>query len=270
VTAPAIEAYTETRITVCERAMRIVRGGTGEPVVFLHHSTGSLGWLELHANLAADFDILIPDMPGWNQSERPEWARSPRDIAALVNFALENLGIVSAHVVGFGFGGFVAAELAVMDPSRLRSLTLIGAAGLKPREGEIMDEMLTDYVEYVEAGFRDRAHFVSVFGEEPEKDIRELWDYSREMTARVCWKPFMFSLQLPHLLAEVETPALMIWGSEDRIVPPVCATQYAEALQNGRVELLPGAGHYVEFEETAAVTRLIADHVRAAEARRRG
>ena len=34
VTAPAIEAYTETRITVCERAMRIVRGGTGEPVVF--------------------------------------------------------------------------------------------------------------------------------------------------------------------------------------------------------------------------------------------
>ena len=58
VTAPAIEAYTETRITVCERAMRIVRGGTGEPVVFLHHSTGSLGWLELHANLAADFDVL--------------------------------------------------------------------------------------------------------------------------------------------------------------------------------------------------------------------
>jgi pimeloyl-ACP methyl ester carboxylesterase len=262
VTTTATSTHTEQRVTVANRAIRIIRGGSGPALVTLHHSTGSLGWLPLHDQLAQSFDVLVPDLPGYGQSERPEWARSPRDVAILINQALEELGLQQVHLVGFGFGGFVAAELATMDPSRLASLTLVGAAGLKPREGEIMDEMLTGYIEYMEAGFRDRDHYVQVFGEEPEASVRELWDFSREMTARICWKPFMFSLQLPHLLGGVKTRTLLIWGSEDRVVPPVCGQQYKEALSNARLEILQGAGHYVEYEETQRVADLIAGHAK--------
>lgn len=262
-TTTATSPHTEQRITVANRAVRIIRGGSGPALVTLHHSTGSLGWLPLHDQLAEQFDVLVPDMPGYGQSERPEWARSPRDIAILVNHAFEQLGLEKVHLVGFGFGGFIAAELATMDPSRLATLTLVGAAGLKPREGEIMDEMLTGYIEYMEAGFRDRDHYVQVFGEEPQPAVRELWDFSREMTARICWKPFMFSLQLPHLLPCVNTKTLLIWGSEDRIVPPIVGQQYKEALPNARLEVLQGAGHYVEYEETDRVAQLIAGHAKA-------
>jgi pimeloyl-ACP methyl ester carboxylesterase len=262
VSTTTTSSHTEQRISVANRAIRIIRGGTGQPLVTLHHSTGSLGWLPLHDALASKFDVLVPDLPGYGQSERPEWARAPRDIAILMNQAFEQLGLSSISLVGFGFGGFIAAELATMDPSRLASLTLIGAAGLKPREGEIMDEMLTGYVEYMEAGFRDKAHYVQVFGEEPEASVRELWDFSREMTARICWKPFMFSNQLPHLLGGVPTRTLLIWGSQDRVVPPVCGTQYKEAMPNARLEVLQGAGHYVEYEETSRVADLISAHAR--------
>jgi pimeloyl-ACP methyl ester carboxylesterase len=263
VTTTATSSHTEQRITVANRAVRIIRGGTGPALVTLHHSTGSLGWLPLHEQLSASFDVLVPDLPGYGQSERPEWARSPRDIAILVNQGFEQLGLEKVHLVGFGFGGFIAAELATMDPSRLATLTLVGAAGIKPREGEIMDEMLTGYVDYMEAGFRDRDHYVQVFGEEPEPSVRELWDFSREMTARICWKPFMFSLQLPHLLGGVSARTLLIWGSEDRIVPPIVGQQYLEALPNARLEVLDGAGHYVEYEETQRVADLIAAHAKA-------
>jgi pimeloyl-ACP methyl ester carboxylesterase len=262
VTTTSTSSHTEQRITVANRAVRIIRGGSGPALVTLHHSTGSLGWLPLHDHLAGKFDVLVPDLPGYGQSERPEWARSPRDIAILVNQALEQLGLQQVHLVGFGFGGFIAAEIATMDPSRLATLTLVGAAGLKPRQGEIMDEMLTGYIEYMEAGFRDRDHYVQVFGEEPEASVRELWDFSREMTARVCWKPFMFSLQLPHLLTGVQTKTLLIWGSEDRVVPAVCGQQYKEAMPNARLEVLQGAGHYVEYEETQRVVDLITGHAK--------
>jgi pimeloyl-ACP methyl ester carboxylesterase len=249
-------------VTVASRAIRILRGGSGQALVTLHHSTGSLGWLPLHETLSATHDVLVPDLPGYGQSERPEWARSPRDMAVLLNQAFEELGLSRVHLVGFGFGGFIAAEIATMDPSRLASLTLVGAAGLKPRQGEIMDEMLTGYIEYMQAGFRDHEQYVHIFGEEPEASVRELWDFSREMTARICWKPFMFSVQLPHLLPGVKTKTLLIWGSEDKVVPPICGTQYHEALSNSRLEILQGAGHYVEYEETARVASLISAHAK--------
>lgn len=264
--AAATLAYVDERTTVCGLAVRYLVGGTGDPVVTLHHSTGSIGWLPLHDRLAEEFRVVVPDMPGYGQSERPEWARTPRDLAILVNAGLEQLGLERVALVGFGFGGFVAAELATMDPSRVGRLVLVGAAGIKPRDGhgEIMDMMLMDFVEYMEAGFRDQDAFHAMFGPEVAKDIKQLWDYSREMTARVSWKPYLFSRQLPHLLRAVRAPTLLVWGGADRVIPIDAAYQYRDALPDARLEVIAGAGHYVEYEEPETVARLIVGHIRGA------
>jgi pimeloyl-ACP methyl ester carboxylesterase len=116
----------------------------------------------------------------------------------------------------------------------------------------------------MEAGFRDQAAFHAMFGLEVEKDIKQLWDYSREMTARVSWKPYLFSRQLPHLLRAVRAPTLLIWGSEDRVIPIDAAYQYQDAVPDARLEVIAGAGHYVEYEEPETVGRLIVDHIRGA------
>ena len=109
------------------------------PVVILHHSWGSPGWLPFYDSLAANHRVVVPDMPGWGGSERPVWARDPRDIAIIVGRVLSGLDLSGAKLVGLGFGGYVAAELATMNPSRLAALVLVGAAGLQPRDGEILD-----------------------------------------------------------------------------------------------------------------------------------
>lgn len=261
-TSSATSAIHDERLTVAGRTVRLQRGGQGSPIVTLHHSTGSIGWLPMHEKLAASFEVVVPDLPGYGQSERPEWARDPRDLAMLVGYTLEKAGLSDVTLVGFGFGGFVAAELAAMDRSHLKGLVLVGAAGIKPEQGEIMDGMLMDLTEYAQAGFRDHATFESVFGTEVDAGIKELWDFSREMTARVCWKPYMFNRRLPHLLAEASTPALLIWGGEDRVVPAECGRLYQQALPNAHLEIIQGAGHYVELEEPARVAELIAEHAR--------
>lgn len=258
----ATATSTETTATVAGQKLRILEGGAGTPIVTLHHSTGSVGFLPVHEQLAANHRVLVPDMPGYGQSQRPEWARDTRDLAILLNSALGKLGLSGVTLVGFGLGGWVAAELASMSTARLKGLVLVGAAGLQPREGEIMDEMLMDYVEYMENGFRDESAYHAVFGAEPEASVKELWDFSREMTARLAWKPYMFNNRLNYTLKDVDIPALIIHGAADRVVPPVCARQYAEAIPNARVEMIAGAGHNVEYEEPATVARLIADFAR--------
>jgi pimeloyl-ACP methyl ester carboxylesterase len=260
----ATQSWTEQTIDVAGRKLRLLQDGTGDSVVVLHHSTGNPGWIPFFERLAESHFLTVPDMPGYGQSERPDWARDARDLAILLNQALDKLSMDPVSLVGLGFGGFVAAEMASMNQGRLNSLVLVGAAGLQPPEGEILDQMLIDFPEYVRAGFRDDAAFERIFGAEPEPPIKELWDFSREMTARLTWKPYMFNRRLQHTLREVRTPALIIWGSQDRVVPPSCARRYGEILPNARVEMVAGAGHLVEYEDPERVAQLIANHIASA------
>ncbi len=255
----ATASHTETTLEVAGLNIRVLQGGSGPAAVFLHHSTGNPGWLPFHEALADRFALSVPDLPGYGQSARPDWARDPRDIAVLTNRIIDKLALESITLIGAGLGGFIATEMAAMNQSRLSKLVLIGSAGLQPSEGEIADQMMVDFAEYIKAGFRDDAAFQHVFGEELDPAVRSLWDFSREMTARITWKPYMFSRRLAPLLGEITVPALVIWGAEDRVVPVACAHQFANGLKNARLELVPGAGHLVELEEPEKVAALISN-----------
>jgi pimeloyl-ACP methyl ester carboxylesterase len=259
----ATEIWNEQTLECAGLTLRYLKGGSGTPLVTLHHSTGSPGWLPVHDQLANSAEVYLPDMPGYGQSSRPDWAREPRDIAILLGQAFDKLGIERVALAGFGFGGFVAAEFATMDARRLSHLILVGAAGLQPEEGEILDEMLVDFDQYVKAGFSNDGIYVQNFGEAPADEIKQLWDFSREMTARLTWKPYMFNRRLAPLLKEVNVPALLIWGGEDRIVPVICGRQYEKALPNARLEVIAGAGHLVEYEDPSRVASLISDFIKS-------
>ncbi|MGH2608215.1 MAG: alpha/beta fold hydrolase, partial [Tepidiformaceae bacterium] len=120
-----------------------------------------------------------------------------------------------------------------------------------------------DFEDYVKAGFSSDDAYHEVFGDAASAEIKQLWDFSREMTARLAWKPYMFNRRLHQLLREVHTPALLVWGSRDVIVPLGAAKVFEAALPNARLEVVEGAGHLVELERPADVAKLIADHIRA-------
>ena len=59
------------------------------------------------------------------------------------------------------------------------------------------------------------------------------------------------------LVKGIKTPALVVWGAHDRIVPLDCGEQYAQLLQNARLEVLEDAGHVVDLEQPEALAKLI-------------
>ena len=172
---------------------------------------------------------MCPTCPGYGQSDRPDWARSPRDLAILLQQLIDDvLGLADVTLVGLGFGGFLAAEMASMNQARLVQLVLVGA-DRHPAPGgrDRRPDAASDSPEWGLSGFRDLASFRQLFGVDSlPDDLYSLWDLSTEMTARVCWKPWMFSDQLPHLLAEVRVPDAARVGRArpartDRHRPPV-------------------------------------------------
>jgi pimeloyl-ACP methyl ester carboxylesterase len=241
--------------------VHVARAGRGKPVLVLHHETGTLDRLPFYDALAEKFDVLVPHHPGYSRSPRPDWMRSVRDIAVVYRGLLSELKVEDAALVGLGFGGWIAAEMASMAPADLSRLVLVGAMGIKPSQGDILDLAIQGYIDYTRAGFHDQKAFDKVYGAEPSSDQLEMWDICREMSFRIAWKPYLYSQTLPHLLRSVRSPALVVWGDDDKVVPMSAGKRYVEALPNARLEIVKGSGHCVDMEQPAALARLVTDFV---------
>ena len=182
--------------------LHVKRAGRGRPVLVLHHETGTLDDLPFYDALAANHEVIVPHHPGYSRSERPDWMRSVRDIAVIHRGLLSELKIGKAALVGLGFGGWIAAEMATMAPADLSHLVLVGAMGIKPPQGDILDLAVTGYMDYTRAGFHDQKAFDRVYGAEPSVDQLEMWDICRD--------------ELPHRLEALHVQSDAAPSSEDR------------------------------------------------------
>jgi pimeloyl-ACP methyl ester carboxylesterase len=249
--------WTSETVPIAGAALHVARAGSGTPLLVLHHDIGTLPTLPFYDALARDFTVLVPSHPGYDKSERPAWMRSVRDVAVVHQWLLTQRDLRDVVVVGLGFGGWIAAEMATMAPRGFKKLVLVGAMGIKPERGAIADQALVSYIDYVRLGFADQAAYDRLYGAETPTATLEQWDLNREMTFRIAWKPYMYNPTLPHLLGGVATPTLVVWGREDRIVPLECGERYVKALPQARLEIVDGAGHFVEMEKPDVLARLV-------------
>src|SRR5262249_53610181 len=75
-------------MSICDCRIRVMRGGTGTPMLFLHGAGGAGAWLPFMARLAKKFDLIVPEHPGFGESDTPPWLDN---IADLANFYLDFL-----------------------------------------------------------------------------------------------------------------------------------------------------------------------------------
>jgi pimeloyl-ACP methyl ester carboxylesterase len=239
--------------------LKVWHGGQGPAVVALHRSTGGDNMDELLSDLVRSFSVVAPSLPGYDGSDTPEWARSPRDLAAVLSGALKSFVPERPVLVGFGLGGWLAAEMASMCPERLRALVLGAPLGVQPQVGEIFDPFLVSTERYVELGFADQENYRRTF-EQIEIGSEE-WlrrERNREMTTRIAWQPRMFDPTLPFRLPLVTTPTTVIWGEQDRILPRSAVERYVDAIPGARLVTVADSGHILENEVPGQVFDVIA------------
>ena len=134
-------SHHEEILTVNGAAIRLVRGGRpgAPPLIFLHGAGGHTGWMGFMEALSADYEVLAPEHPGFGKSDDPPWLDGVGDLAYFYLDFLEALGLDRVHLVGTSLGGWIAAELAVRNQTRLASLTLVCAVGITANDAPIDD-----------------------------------------------------------------------------------------------------------------------------------
>ena len=247
----------ENYVEVADARIHLMKSGSGAAVLSLHSIEGNLGWLPYLDTLTQSACVYAPTHPGYGSSERPDWLESISDLARFYLWTLQELGLDKVHLIGGFLGGWIAAEMAVMCPQAMHSLTLIGTAGVRPSEGEIADIFLLGEEETTNLAIGDSNLLTSAI--EPQDPFVQL--RGREMTTRLCWKPYMHSPSLIHLLPRVEVPTLVLWGERDRIIPVSAGKRISTAMPNARLEVIAGAGHLPHIEKPQEVIPLLQRHM---------
>jgi pimeloyl-ACP methyl ester carboxylesterase len=243
------ESEIEDRILdLANASVHVLEGGAGRDLLVLHHDVGPMGWTRFHTLLAQTYRVYAADMPGFGDSPRLDWARHPRDLAAVMLAAARRLGLRDYILVGLGFGGWVAAEMAAYAHPEIARLVLAAPAGIKPDAGFILDQMLEEPVAYLRAGFSEAAAFAVCVPDPTATELKDRLDACRETVARIAWKPYMYSYELPETLREARLPVALAWGERDVVIPAGCAALWAEVLPDCTVHAIPGGGHFLDLE----------------------
>jgi pimeloyl-ACP methyl ester carboxylesterase len=111
--------------------VRVRRDGAGPPLLWLHGSHLADLWLPFHRRLAGSLDVIAPTHPGFREGRPPAWLGGFDDLALFYRGLLDALGLDRVHVGGHALGGWLAAELAVLAPDRVASLSLVAPMGLR-------------------------------------------------------------------------------------------------------------------------------------------
>lgn len=241
--------HIDQTITIKDCRIRLMRGGAGSPLLFLHGGGGAGIWLPCMAQLAKKFDVIAPEHPGFGQSDTPAWLDTIADLANFYLDFLDELDLSGVHLVGSSLGGWVAAELAVRNSSRLASLTLIGAAGIYVDGVTQVDTFLSNDERRIRDLFHDQdlAEAVIASSERPELEDAAL--KNRMMTAKLSWQPRNHDPHLRKWLHRIKVPTLLVWGANDRLFPPDYAFVYQQLIPGSKAVVLPECGHLPHVEK---------------------
>jgi len=252
--------YTEERHTVAETELYLLKAGGGSPLLVLHGEEGFEGWLSFHEALSEDATVYAPSHPGYGHTDAPDWISTVPHQAVFYNWFLQEAGIGPVNLVGTGVGGWIAAQMAVMCPDRIRRLVLVGAAGLRPEHEEIFDIFITPWTQVIERSFHDPQkcpEYQRIYGSGPIPEFGGIREAAKTMTIRMCYRPYMYDPALPGMLAKVRVPTLLVWGAEDRIVPVECGQLYGRAIPGALLRTIDQCGHWAHLEKPAELAGVV-------------
>jgi len=222
--------------------------GSGRPFLLLHGGGGPLTVTPFAELMASTHSarVLTPTHPGFAGAPRAESLRTIADLASLYVELIAKLDLRDVTVVGNSVGGWIAAEMALLDMSRIGRFVLVDAVGIQVEGHPIIDFFSLTPRQIAEASYHDPDRF----GIDPTKlppQAQAAMAANRAALASYSG-PAMSDPTLTGRLASVTRPVLVLWGDADRIVDEEYGRTWARVIPGARFNLLAETGHLPQLE----------------------
>lgn len=260
----SIEAAARRWTTPCGDGRMTWRSwGAGAPLVLLHGDFGSwTHWVRNVLPLSERFQVVVPDMPGYGDSDAPPEPWSPESLAQILAAGLAKIMPLAQRyrLAGFSFGGIIAGHLAALEGERIETLVLLGPGGFAlPRRGEPPPLLrLASSLSAAEALAVHRHNLAALMIADPAKvdDLATFLQIGNARRARVRAGGIPASDSLLQALPRVRARICGIWGGRDAMAFPYIEDREA-LLRRFQPDLdfhiIEGAGHWAPYEAANAV-----------------
>ena len=239
----------------------VLRGGSGRPLLYLHGATGQKGWAPFLDRLAEEFTVYAPYIPGYASSTGLEHLEDVTDLALHHFELMDALGLASACLVGHFLGGMIAADMAALSPSYVERLVLVAPAGLWRDDAPVVDFLAMNSAELQEHLWASTTGGVGISATDMEaaEHARELLAPERVQDLTAAGK-FLWPIPdrgLKRRAYRIKAPTLILWGDQDRLIPPVYAQDFAQLIAGSEVTVMPNAGHLLMLEQSDAFAETV-------------
>ena len=233
--------------------------GSGRPFLLLHGGAGPQSVTAFGQLLAATHDVrvLVPTHPGFAGTARPDALDSIPGLAALYGALLDQLDLADVTVIGNSVGGWIAAEIALRKSPRVSGIVLIDAVGIEVPGHPVADFFSLTLDQVFALSFHNPAKF-SIDPATLPPQAQAIAAGNRAALAAYAGTA-MTDPTLAGRLADLEIPALVLWGESDGIVDADYGRAYAAAIPRARFQLLPETGHSAQLETPDQVLHAIWD-----------
>jgi pimeloyl-ACP methyl ester carboxylesterase len=253
-------------------------GGKGEAVLLLHGiTTYSFLWKDVTPLLEENFTFFAPDLLGCGDSSKPgdeDYSLSAQ--ADIILGFMENVGIARAHLVGHDIGGGVAQILAVRDPERFLSLTLVNSVGYDYWPVQPIVSMRVPLLKHLAMAAFDRGVLRMLvqrtFHHKEKVDADLIAEFMRPLqTAEGKAGFFALARALDNTqvlkvvdeLPGLPMPVLIVRGDKDIYLKPIISERLHSEMPGSRYEVIDTAGHYSPLDEPRRVAELLLAHLGA-------
>jgi len=222
-------------LTINDQQVAYWRQGKGQSVLFLHGGrVRARTFRKLLVNLAKEYEVIAPDIPGYGSSPTPKKVWSFVDYADFFDDFLAKLNLTNVIVIGYSMGGGVALNMAARS-KRVSRLVLIDTSGLTLPEVKMSHHDLSrlwfylSHPRYLPALYvlvRDYATF--------------LWSHARDFECIQRTRARCQDTSYDETLQDIAVPTDIIWGRQDWIYPLVVADEFQRRIPHAILHIVPG------------------------------
>lgn len=255
------------KLKVRDLELETVHRGTGPTMLLLHGAGGIDPRAEFLDLLAQHFEVIAPSHPGFGNSPLPDLFDSVDDLAYVYLDLLEQYDLRDVVLMGFSFGGWIAAEVAVRCAHRLARLILVGPVGIKISDREtrdIPDIFALPPDEVARLVYHDPKRAAPDYAAMSDEQLRII-ARNRQSLALFTWEPYMHNPKLRYRLGRLRLPALLIRGANDGLVSRQYLEGYRAAIADARLETIAEAGHVPQIEQPRALVERVLAFTAAAQ-----
>jgi 3-oxoadipate enol-lactonase len=247
--------------------------GNGEPLLMIHGlAYDRFGWGRLPDLLAEELQVVVFDNRGVGDSDVPEGPYAVSQLAEDAVAVLDAAGIGATHVLGVSLGGYIAQELALRHPQRLRKLVLASTAPGGPRSVPMPAAGLEAFGRFPtmnrEAGLRLMVeNSLGEYGVREQPDlVEEIYAYRLERGPTLAgWQAQAYAgatFDAYDRVAGITAETLVLQGGADNVVDPRNAELLVELIPKARLELIPDRGHLLVWQEAERLAPIVKEFLR--------